>query len=1185
MGLRFVCGRAGTGKSSLCLDEIRQELRRQPWGPPLILLVPEQATYQMEVLLAGTPDLGGSLRAQVLSFRRLAWRVLAETGGGQKVLIGSTGKQMLLRRILLKERYNLKAFASSAARTGTAGLFARAIGELKTYRIKPADIYKVKKSNALLEAKLHDLALIYSEFETALGEKIRDPDDELGILADKIPEADLLKDAQIWVDGFTGFTPSELEVMKKMMSAAREVVLTLPLDPAIFSEESGLFSGSWRTYQELRRLAFESGTSMRPDVLLTEAKRNWHPWLRHVEKYFYSYPTVSYVLRGPETGTAADAETSGEAETKAKAKAEVEAEEVQPVFSLGDGIRIFSAANRRAEVEGAAREIRRLARDYDLAWNNMAIMTRDLTRYHALISQVFSAYEIPYFSDQKRSLLAHPLLELLQALPEIVISNWAYEPIFRALKTGFFPLAGDTVDRLENYVLEHGVQRGAWTGNKDWKYRRQRSLGQDKLQLEAELRLQAELNEGRERVRDLLEGFVRQVSAKDGDGPRTVKKITEALYVCLENLNVPETLQKWTQEEQKEGNLAEAGLHSQAWEAVLQVLDEIVAGLGDTCLDLEEYALILSSGLETVELGLIPPEPDQVLVGSLDRSRNPEIRVLFLLGANEGVLPARPEDNGLFDGEERALLADEGIALASKGKEQINEEQFYIYMALTRATDKLVVSYPLTDEEGKGMTVSTVVARLVGLFSLTDVYWGNQEEMERISQGDFAFQAYAEQIRTLRRGEKLSPLWQAAEMWFAQNRKLQSRLRWLRESLFRRNREESIQRPLARRLYGKRLKVSVSRLEQFVKCPFAHYARYGLKLRERPVYRLGSPDVGEFFHDLLRDFANHLQENGLDWGKLTPEESWDLVNELTEQLAPGLQHEILLSSARYRYLTQKLKRTVFHATRVLGEHARKGVFTPIQLEVGFGPEATLPGVDISLSDGDSLLLTGRIDRIDAAFLDGKVFLRILDYKSRELKLGLDSIYYGLSLQLLTYLDVALQGAEVLIEEKPGESAQKIPAGFLYFPVVESRLEEKAPLSPEELEEKRLKAVRVSGYLLADPKVLEAMDSSLADGHSDLLGLRLKQDGSFYKGSTVLTREQFSQLRAHLRQTLARTGESILDGDVSLAPYRRGKDTGCMYCGYQPVCRFDPMLPENRYREFAPLKPEEVWQRLNHGDET
>ncbi|MDP4159857.1 MAG: exodeoxyribonuclease V subunit gamma, partial [Bacillota bacterium] len=927
----------------------------------------------------------------------------------------------------------------------------------------------------------------------------------------------------------------------------------------------------------LIQIVTETGTYMHSPTILETSKRYKHPHLRHLERYYSVFPTVAYTEVLPLDPSKMEGNEKG---------------------SLEAGIQILSAVNRRAEVEGVARELRRLARDHGLRWNEMSVMTRDIQGYNELVSQVFSSYEVPHFLDHKRSILHHPLIELVQSIIETAGSHWGYEPLFRCLKTDFFPLQRDAVDRLENYVLEHGIHGEGWNSNVTWRYHRQWSLGENEEQRATELKFQTELNSFRQTVYDFAARFVQGVSPGSNTGTLTVREITELLYTFLEKLGVQATLRKWSQMAQEEGALTEAKLHEQIWDAVIQVFDEMVSGLGEEYLELEEYALILASGIEGIELGQIPPGLDQVLVGSLERSRNPEVRVLFLLGANEGVLPARPTTDGVLDAEEREQLGKVGVVLAPKGKAQIFEEQFFIYTALTRATEKLVVCYPLTDEEGKGLTVSPVVTRLTHIFPmLTECFLGNQAEIDLISQPDSAFQAYAQQLGALRQGEPLSLLWEATETWLTQDPLRQGLAKRLRSSLVTKNQEERIQRPLARRLYGKRLKASISRLEQFAKCPFGHYARYGLKLRERLTYQLSSPDMGQFFHALLHDFALQLQERGLVWGKLTKEESWALVSELADKLAPNLQHNILLSSARYRYLTHKLKRTVHHAVRVLAEHARQGVFIPIQLEVSFGPNEILPGIEVPLTEDDSLLLCGQIDRVDAAFLDGRVYLRILDYKSRELSLSLDSIYYGLNLQLLSYLNVALQGAEVLLNTTlpsaqdevasgiDNPSPGKIPAGFLYFPVLEPQLEEKIPLNQEELEQRRVKAVKVSGFLLADPRVLEAMDSSFSAGQSDLLGLKLKKDGHFKKGSNVLTEDQFSRLSNHLHQWFRQKGEEILEGDISLSPYRRGKSTGCQYCSYKPVCHFDPYLPENQYRDLPALKQEEIWKRLEDPEET
>lgn len=1187
MSLRFIFGRAGTGKSTLCLEELRREIHSDPFGVPLILLVPEQATHQMEMSLAHTPELGGILRTQVLSFRRLGWRVFSETGGGQKILIGEVGKRMLLRRLLLIHRSDLRIFARSATRPGMADLLAQAIAEFKTYRITPNDLRQIHDTDELLKQKLDELALLYEEFNHSLPQDVRDPDDELTIVAEKVSKTASLQGMKVWVDGFKGFTPQELYILKAVFGVATQVTVTLPLDPQIINRENQkfgifkpgeeIFSGPWHTYLSLRHLALESGTPIEKSIFLEEDHRFKNSRLKHLEKFFNRYPTQTFQKESIDNDN--QREPLGDS-----------AQEIYPE----NGIVLFSTVNRRAEVEGVARELRRLAREEGRQWKELAVMTRDLSGYQEIVEQVFRVHEIPFFLDNKRPVTHHPLLELLLSALETARTNWAYDPLFRCLKTDFFPLGKDTLDRLENYCLAHGIRGEAWSSGRDWNYRSKWTAGNQEIQHQTEEEQEEVINQARQVIYDLLNPFVKAIEFNDrcpqtSSTPLTVRQITEALYELLIRLGVPQHLRYWTEEARGKGDLGEARLQEQIWEAVIEVMDEMVAGLGDECLELTDYSLILSSGLENLKLGLIPPGLDQVLVGSLERSRNPEISVLFLIGANEGILPAKPSTDGVLDGLEREHLEHSGLTLAPKGKAQLFEEQFFIYNALTRATERLYISYPLTDEEGKGLTVSPVVTRLKTVFpDLEDTYLGScEDELSLISHPHALLPAYALQFPKIRHGEPLSPLWLAVRDWFQNEREHYPQVSLLEKGIIAENKEERIPKPLARRLYGKRLLTSVSRLERFSRCPFAHYSQYGLKLKERSTFQLSSPDMGQFFHAVLHDFALAVQERHLNWGNLSREESWSLVSELAEKIAPNLQHEILLSNARYRYLTHKLKRTVHHAVRVLAEHARQGTFVPVQLEVKFGPNESLPGVHIPLSEGDSLTLRGQIDRIDGALLEGQIYLRIIDYKSRQPHVTLNQIYYGLDLQLLAYLDAALQGAEILLgsfngleDFSPSTIQTSVhPAGFLYFPVLEPQLESKTRLTNQQMEHERIKAVKVKGYLLANRQVLEAMDRDLSTGDSDLLGLKVKKDGEFKKGSPVLTEDQFLHLRKHLQDFLSKSGEEILGGNISISPYRQGKENACQYCLYKAVCHFDSYLPENTYRTLPTLKDSEIWNRL------
>ncbi|HWQ89170.1 MAG TPA: helicase-exonuclease AddAB subunit AddB [Desulfitobacteriaceae bacterium] len=1169
MGLRLILGRAGSGKSNVCIEEIRNELRQNPLGKPLILLVPEQSTHQMDIILANTKDLGGTFRAQVLSFKRLVWKVLSETGGNQKVLISDAGKRMILKKVLIKNRLDLRAFAHTINRFGMTECLAAAISEFKIYRHAPADLRRLSVEDETLTGKLQDLALLYEHFQLALDKNFIDPDDELSVLAQKIPSTSSLRKAKIWVDGFKGFTPQELDVLQELLKVAEEVNITLPLDPRfmakkidpeVLTPEDELFSDPWQTYQELQRLALETTETGVSITLLQECLRfKQNPWLAYLEKQFFAYPLIAYPQEQEKEGLLGSAQTS---------------------------IRLAAAVNRRTEVEWLAREIRRLVREEGLRWREIGILTRGLSGYQDLLAQIFTAYEIPCFLDYKHSILHHPVIELIVSVIETVSSDWAYEPLFRCLKTDLFPLKRDEIDRLENYCLAHGLQGRYWDQDKDWTFSKSRDPETGEEKDIYDIKLEEEINRLRVQIQQLFRPFIRVVAPNSSAAMVTLKQVVEALYLILVSLNVPDQLQNWSREARSGNNLAEALLQEQLWPSIINLMDELVVNLGEEILSLEDFAAIFVSGLETLKLGLIPPGLDQVLAGSLERSRTPEVRVLFLLGASEGVLPARLENNGVLSTDDRSLLHKAGFFLAPKGKIKIFEEQFFIYTALTRATEKLYVTYPLTDEEGRSLGISPVIARLKILFpQIKEEFWAqNPDDLNVVSHPGPLLQYYALQIRSLPRSQVAAPLWQAVGKWFAANELSQNCLALIEQGIAYRNQEERIKKSLTHQLYGKRLQASVSRLEQFAACPFAHFACYGLQLKERSVYQLANPDIGQFFHALLYDFTCSLQTQGLDWGCISKEKSWELLNESRERVAPRIVHNIFRQNARNQYLCNRLQRTVYHAVQILGRLAQQGIFKPVKAEVRFGPGENLESLEIPLSEDDSLIMRGQIDRIDRAVINEELYLRIIDYKSSAPAVTLDKIYYGLNLQLLTYLDIALRNAKYLM---PAENYRHLeleeillhPAGFLYFPVIEPLIAPEKPMNEEQLESLRLKAMKISGYILAEHQVVQAMDEMIRQGQSDLLGIKLNKDGSFSKRSNVLTEKQFTQLRKHLYTLLKQAGKGIMAGNITIAPYKYGNSYGCQYCPYKPVCRFDSILPENTFRIFPKLKFDEVWELI------
>lgn len=1147
MYLRFITGRAGSGKTFQCMREVCREIEKQPLGSPLILLVPEQASFQTERALAEISNSDGFLRAQVLGFRRLAFRVLQETGGAIRVPLGEISKRMILRRMLEKTASELRIMSRAADLPGFLEKLTGALGEMKNYQITPDDLGRCLTNlesigdTSLLGDKLHDLKTVFAVFEDFLRGRFIDPDDYLNLAAGKIKNSSWLREARIWVDGFTGFTPLEYAVLKALMRHTDGVNVTLSLGSNYADKillETDPFYPVWETYTTLLKMARKEALPVYSAPVLgsDEPRRFVSRGLAYLEKNLFVRSAANSISE--------------------------------------EGINVVAAADRRSEVEGIAREITRLCRDHNYRYRDIVVLLREVGQYANLISAVFSDHGIPFFIDHKRTILHHPLVELIRSALEVVVEDWSFDPVFRYFKTDLAPISREETDILENYVLAHGIRGSRWIDGKPWEFRRWLTLEDVPEVSDGEKQELEQINKLRETSVAALARLHLSLKASNN-----VAEYTKALYELLQELAVSEQLERWSEFAREEGRLEDVREHEQVWEDVVALFDEVLEALGDEELDLRQYARILESGFEAMRLGLIPPGLDQVVVGSLDRSRSPEVRAAFIPGVNEGVLPARLFEQGIFSETEREQLQLVGLSLAPGIRRLIFDEQYIIYQAVTRASERLMISYPLADDEGRELKPSPIIHRIREIFpGLSERQWTQEpgmpgaNDLEFITAPGRSLTYLAGRLREAMSGRKIDPLWWEVYNWFVQQNNY--RFAMIMGSLFFTNREGRLPINLSKRLYGKSLKTGVSGLEKFRSCPYAHFLGYGLRLKERSIFRLEAPDTGQFFHAALKLFAHHLQENDIDWGGLSGSQCKEITGEVVDTLAPRLQSEILLSSARHRYLTSKLKRIVQRSALVLAEHARRGNFRPVGLELAFGADGELPPVVFNLSDGSQMILKGRIDRIDAAESnDGEIYLRIIDYKSGAIDIKLSDIWYGLKLQLLTYLEVALRYSRELV------GSEGLPGAVLYFRIDEPLvLTNGTPLADEEIQRQLLKELKMKGFLMADLNMVRMMDNQVGTT-SDLLPVGIKKDGSFSARSSVLEKEQFSLLRAYLRHQLVSTGNEILTGVKDISPYRQGNFNYCQHCSYKPVCKFDLLLPENVFRIISPEKDAIVWQRI------
>jgi ATP-dependent helicase/nuclease subunit B len=1169
MALRLITGRSGSGKTRYCLDEIRNKLQQDPLGSPLILLVPEQATFQAEYAMVTTPGLDGFMRAQVLSFRRLAFRVMQETGGSAIVPIHDNGKAMLLHKVLEARRESLRLFRGGKAENGLITRINELLTEMKRYGVGSAQLSEQAEAAAklaegnreslLLADKLHDLSLIYTEMEQQLAGHWLDGEDMLGWLSKGAASSAVLEGAEIWLDGFHGFTPSEYAVVEALMKKAVRVTITLCVDQTYGAgerpDELDVFHPTAETSAQLCEIAQAAGVKIEPPVELRP----------EVAPRFKDNPLIAFL----------------ESEWVSRKRWDGDAAALN---QLNCGLSLHAAVNRRAEAEAVARDMLSRVREQGSRWRDMAVFVRRMEDYADLLSAVFGDYGIPYYLDGKASVSHHPFVEFIRSALECVTGGWKAEAVFRCAKTDLLgktdrKVTRDEIDRLENYALAAGIDGWRWHANQVWF-----PLYRGDLEEEGTDNQDDGIMESLLEVRDTLLNPLKLLEERLNKS-RSVRELCESLYYFLEETGAADTLERWSKADNEAGNPGRMAVHRPLWDGVINLLDQLVELMGEQAPDILLFAGMVDSGLEELKLGAVPPSLDSVLIGSPERTRSDRIQVVYLLGANDGVMPMRISENGLLAEEERERLAVTGLSMAPGSRRRLLDESFLAYLTLTTASRHLWISYPLADDEGQGLLPSEWIGKLKKKFPgipVRSVAAEPQETQSEEEQLDYAVHPgramthLLTRLRSWRQGEALSAGWWSVYGWLRKQEGWKDRLVSLISSLNYTNEEKPLTPETSRLLYGERLLASVSRMERFIACPFQHFAVHGLRLQERRLFRVDSPDIGQLFHAALRQTTEKLFAEGpagLDAMR------WQLeAAAAVDRLLPRVQSQILLSSHRHQVMARKLREIVTQASAILGEHATLSAFKPVGLEMSFGPKGLLPALSLELDGGRWMDIAGKIDRVDAAESSSGLLLRIMDYKSSAMKLKLDEVAHGLSLQMLTYLDVVVSHAPHWL----GQAAK--PAGVLYFHVQNPLLITPNGMSKEEARNAHFRQYRMQGLLLSDGESVKLMDESLNQGNkSAVIPVEFKKDGTFSARSQVANQSEWEVLRGSVRSQIRRIGKRIIDGDVAVTPYRLDKRSPCTYCDFRPVCHFDNQVEGNPYQSLSKAASrEELWHRLADG---
>lgn len=1117
--IRYIFGRAGTGKTHKALEEIKKRLESNDQNR-LILIVPEQFTLQAERDLIEKLDLPGIIDVEVLSFTRLAHNVLNEVGGITRIHINEQGKNMVLRKIIDESEKRLSIYKKASQQDGFVSMFNDLLCELKQSDITPQELMKGLediKEDSILHHKLKDIAYIYEQFEEYLKGRYIDTEDYLNLLIEKMDDAKFLKGAEVWIDGFQSFTPQTYHIMEKIMRMAKDVTFTFTMPFLQRGEDRDLFKVIDDTYRKINHIAMEQGMSGEIIDLDQEQRAviKKSDEINHIEQELYAYPYKQYN---------------------------------QELVNMN----IFSGLSLYTEIENAAAKIISLVRDEGYRWKDIAVVSNDMNSYGPLIRRVFDEYDIPYFLDEKRNIMHNPIIELILSSLRVVYRGYKYEDVFRFFKTGFSGVDVEVYEKLENYVLKYGIQGNQW----------KQPFEMDDINID-------ELNKCREQFIKPMGKLEKKVKGK-----RTVGEITKAMYDYLEGVDIHKKLEDWIDLLRLEGQFEYMNENTQIWNIVMEVFDQMVEIIGEQKITLKEYIRVLDSGFSSLEIGIIPTTIDQVLVGNIQRSKSHDIKGLFVVGVNDGILPSGKDEDGILSDEERIFMKEKEITLGYDSQRKAYEEKFSIYTTFTKPSEYLWISYAVGDQEGKAMRPSVLIDRLKKIFTKlnikSDIIHSLEQQKSLISTPKSTFKYLIENMRQKFDGKEIEDLWWDVYSWYYHEEEWKEKREGVIEGLFHNNQTGYIEENSAKKLYQIPIRSSVSRLEQFVNCPFAHFIKYGLKPKERKMFEVKAPDIGELFHESMESFTGKLKGENLDWRSLEKNQCDKMMDEVIDELVPEYGNGVMLSTNRYKYLVKRLKRISRRAVWTLTEHIKKSGFEPSGYEVGFGIGKMYPPIEIELSDGEKIYLEGRIDRVDLLEDEENEYIKIIDYKSGNKEFSLSEVYYGIQLQLMIYLDAVLK-------TKGQDGKEKKPAGIFYFKIDDPMIktEEKAV---EFIENEIRKKLKMKGLVLKDVNIAYEMDKELGRS-SDIIPVGLKKDGQFTSNSSAVDEETFMDLIKHVRRLVTEISYEMMKGNIKIAPSKNGQKTACDYCSYTSICQFDSSLEDNEYKNMKKLSNEEVLKRI------
>lgn len=1137
MSLRFCFGPSGSGKSHRIYEEIMQRAAEEP-GRNFLIIVPDQFTMQTQKDLVMRSDRDGILNIDVLSFGRLSHRILEEVGTKEMPVLDDTGKSLVLQKVAADLKEQLPAMGSLLHKQGYIHEVKSAISEFMQYGISTQDMDKLITSaqkRGALAMKLKDLKTLYRGFQDYIRDHFITTEETLDVLRRSLSKSKILKGSVVVFDGFTGFTPIQNRLIQELMRVCAETIVTVTIgvgeDPYKMDGEQKLFHLSKKTVADLGKLAAEAEVERGEDLFVKGGPNRFAkaPALHYLEQNLFRY-------------------------------------QYEPYAGEQQEIHMFEALSPREEVHQTALYIRHLIREQGMTYRDIAVVIGDLEGYASYVETEFGQLEIPCFLDRTRGIVLNPMIEYIKSALQLYIKDFSYDTVFHFLRSGMADISREEIDELENYVIRTGA-RGYRTYSRLFTRRTEELQGNAEGSEQAEEKTMERLNRIRQQFMDAVEILHMGSQEKAGD-------YVSHLYDFLEQNQVQQKLLNYQQQFEKEGDLSRAREYAQIYRLVMDLLDQVYELLGEEEISRQEFADILEAGFGEITVGTIPQNVDRIVVGDMERTRLKQVKVLFFLGVNDGNIPKNASKGGIISDMDREFLIESGTEMAPSPRQQMYIQRLYLYLNMTKPSEQLYLSYAKVNSEGKGIRPSYLIDTVRKLFPAMSVeYPQNRSRLEQIEGRQEGARYLAEELREYVEGTLPEEERQDFYLMYRAYEADAAGRDLLTRAAFRRYRESGLSRIVARALYGQQLENSVSRLETYAACACRHFLQYGLSLQEREEFGFEASDMGTVYHAVLENFAGKLAESNLTWWDFTEDFAAKAVKESVEAYAATYGETVLYSSARNEYAITRMSRILTRTVLTLQKHLKQGSFQPDDYELSFRFAEDLDSIHVDLSEDEKMHLQGRIDRIDVSEDAEHVYVKVIDYKSGNRKFDLAALYYGLQLQLVVYMNAAME-----MESRKHPDKEIVPAALLYYHIDDPTIETPVELTDEQINEQILAKLRMNGVVNSDPGVVERLDRYMQD-KSVVIPVEKKKDGSFSARSGVLSREEMQLISSYVDAKIRSIGREILDGKIAANPYEKGNEEACTYCAYKKVCGFDGSIPGYEKRQLEDLDKQALMQRM------